>query len=76
MRFQLMRFVLDCKLSKLPRLQYDNVKNNKDLYGFRMMLKVKVAEHKKMMGFEPDHQKLSEIVWNTMDRRPSTWRFS
>ena len=30
-------------------------------------MKVKVAEYKKMMGFEPDHQQLSEIVWNTMD---------
>ena len=66
------KLFVDCQLSELPRLHFDNFKNMKDLYGFKMMLKVKVAEYKNMMGFEPDHQKFSDIVWNTT-QRPITW---
>ena len=43
------------------------IKNLKDLYQFRILLKRKVAEYKKIIGQEPDMNMLKNILFSCMD---------
>ena len=45
----------------------DKVKDLKTLYGFRLLLKKRAAEYKKVIGLEVDPEKLKELIWNAMD---------
>ena len=45
----------------------DKVKDLKTLYGFRLLLKKRAAEYKKMIGVQVDSEKLKELIWNAMD---------
>ena len=39
----------------------------KSLYCFRLLLKKRAAEFKKVIGLEVDPEKLKELIWNAMD---------
>ena len=43
------------------------VKNQKDLYEFRVVLGKKVNEYEEEIGKEPDHNKLKDILFASMD---------
>ena len=58
---------MDCLITALPQQYAMGIKTLKDLYGFRLLLKKKVAEYKKVVGQEPSHKKLGEILWSCMD---------
>ena len=60
-------FHMDCALTALPQQHAMGIKNLMDLYGFRLLLKKKVAEYKTIVGQEPEHKKLGEILWSCMD---------
>ena len=45
----------------------DNAKDLNTLYGFRLLLKKRAAEYKKVIGLEVDPEKLKELIWNAKD---------
>ena len=44
----------------------DEIQDLKTLYGFRLLLKKRAAEYKKVIGLEVDPGKLKEFIWNAM----------
>ena len=51
----------------MPQVYGDNVKGLKELYAFRLMLKLKVVAYKNAIGHEPDHAQLKQILYVCMD---------
>ena len=51
----------------LVKMHADKIKNLKDLYGFRLLLKRKEAEYEREIGNKPDDTQMKQILWNTMD---------
>ena len=60
-------FTYDQAIMKLGYDTAGKIKNIKDLYEFRVVLKKKVAEYKKIRGQEPDHHLLKNILFSCMD---------
>ena len=60
-------FTYDQALMQLVPMYAGKVKNLKDLYEFRVLLKKRVNEYKKEIGKEPDHNKLKDISLACMD---------
>ena len=60
-------FIMGAELMGLVKMHADKIKNLKDLYGFRLLLKRKEAEYKREIGNKPDDTQMKQILWNTMD---------
>ena len=56
------KFFIDSQLAEMPRNHADKIKGLKDLYGFRLTSKKKVAAYMKAIGVEPDHTNFQECV--------------
>ena len=54
-------------IGNLVHKHSDKVKDLKSLFGFRLLLKKRAAEFKKVIGEEVDPDKLKELLWNAMD---------
>ena len=61
------QFFLGADISNLVHKYVDKVKDLKTLYGFRLLLKQRAAQFKKTIGKEVGEEKLTEVLWNTMD---------
>ena len=61
------KFLMGAELSAMVEKYGAKVKDLKSMYGFRLLLKKRAAEYKKMIGEEVDSGKLHEILWNVMD---------
>ena len=46
-----------------------NVTDLKSLYGFRLLLKKRMAEYKKVLGEDIDPEQAKHILWNVLDDR-------
>ena len=57
------------EMSGLTKTHGSKVSDLKSLYGFRLMLKRKIIEFKKMIGQEFDQEQAMQTVWNSMDPR-------
>ena len=53
-------------LSGMVQKYGDKIKDLKTLYGFRLLLKKRSAEFKKVIGEEVDNGRLQEIIWNAI----------
>ena len=60
-------FTCDQAIMKLGFDTAGKIKNLKDLYEFRVLLKKKVAEYKKIRGREPDQHLLKNVLYTCMD---------
>ena len=60
-------FIMGAELMGLVKMHADKIKNLKDLYGFRLLLKRKEAEYEREIGIKPDDTQMKQILWNTMD---------
>ena len=58
---------LDAQIMALPQHCKAMIKGIKELYGFRLHLKTKIAAYKKIVGEEPNHNILGQIIWQCMD---------
>ena len=62
-----MWFACDQAIIQLSHEHAGKVKNLKGSYQFRILLKKKVAEYKKIIGNEPDMNMLKKILFSCMD---------
>ena len=60
-------FFMNAELSNLVKLHGAKVVDLKSLYAFRLLLKRKNAECKKIVGKEPDDDQSKTILWNVLD---------
>ena len=60
-------FVMNANLVNLASIFSKSVTDLKSLYGFRLLLKKKNAEFKKVIGKEPEHAQSKIILWNVLD---------
>ena len=60
-------FHMNNDLGALTKLHGNKVVDLRTLYGFRLLLKRKIAEYKKVIGTNPDEVSSMQILWNAMD---------
>ena len=60
-------FHLNNELLNLTKMHGRTVTDLRTLYGFRLLLKLKVAEFKKVIGHSPSEENSYAIFWNVMD---------
>ena len=60
-------FIMDAELLHLAILHGPKVRDLRSLYGFRLLLKKKNAEYKKVIGNKPDDEQSRLILWNVLD---------
>ena len=61
------KFFLDSQFTAMPQVYAEKIKGLKELYGFRLLLKSKIAAYKKAIGHEPDHEQLKQVLYVCMD---------
>ena len=60
-------FFMNAELQNLVSRHVSKVTDLKTLYGFRLLLKKKNAEFKKIVGKEPEDSQSKMILWNVLD---------
>jgi hypothetical protein len=60
-------FIMSAELLQLATQHGPKVRDLRSLYGFRLLLKKKNAEYKKVIGSKPEDEQSRLIMWNVLD---------
>ena len=60
-------FIMSAELLQLATQHGPKVRDLRSLYGFRLLLKKKNAEYKKVIGNKPEDEQSRLIMWNVLD---------
>ena len=60
-------FIINAELLQLATLHGPKVRDIRSFYGFRLLLKKKNAEYKKVIGRQPDNEQSRLILWIVFD---------